>query len=255
MQLKFTKYQGTGNDFVIIDNRQSFFPKDDPSLIPRLCDRKFGIGADGLMLIEEDDKSDFQMIYYNADGSKSLCGNGSRCSVDFAKELGIISENTMFETTDGQHNAFFKDGWVYFQLRDVDGLKQNEGSFFIENGSPHHVEFVNDVESVDVVGLGSAIRNSEQYKPNGTNVNFAEIEGDVIKVRTYERGVENETLSCGTGVTAVALAASFKGQTSPIHIETPGGSLSVSFIKTGESFTNIYLAGPATKVFSGEIAI
>ncbi len=254
MLLKFTKYQGTGNDFILIDNRQKVFPKDT-SLIKKLTDRKFGIGADGLMLIEDDPQADFKMIYYNSDGSQSLCGNGSRCAVDFARSLGIIRDKTQFTTTDGVHEASIH-GWVHFQLHPVDDVIQAKDHFFIHNGSPHHMIFCENVEAIDVVKLGSEIRYSEEYHPDGTNVNFVEILDDKIKVRTYERGVEDETLSCGTGVVASALAASFKGLSSPVDVETQGGNLSVSFEKDPDNcFKNIYLAGPVERVFEGEIEI
>ncbi|MDH5609100.1 MAG: diaminopimelate epimerase [Cyclobacteriaceae bacterium] len=256
MLLSFVKYQGTGNDFIIIDNRDSVFPTNDSALIRQLTDRKFGIGADGLMLVENDEGSDFRMRYFNADGSQSLCGNGSRCAIDFAGQLGIISQQTNFNTTDGLHHAFFKDGWVYFQLHPVDGIKGTKNDFFIHNGSPHHIRFVEDVSGIDVLEEGRKIRYSDAYQPAGTNVNFVQITGNTLKVRTYERGVENETLSCGTGVTAAALAATTRGLSSPVRIETPGGQLEVSFVqKPNAKFTDIYLAGPATRVFEGQVEI
>ncbi len=255
MELNFTKYQGTGNDFVLIDNRTGIFPKENLDLVRRLCDRRFGIGADGLMLIENSKEEDFNMIYFNSDGSKSLCGNGSRCSIHFAHSLGIIPYQTSFITTDGAHKAFLKDGWVHFQLHDIDQVSEDGNDFFVENGSPHHVRFVEDVEGFDVFTNGEAIRYSEKYQPGGTNVNFVEMTPSGIKVRTYERGVENETLSCGTGVTAAAIVAAIKGKTSPVQVNTKGGDLEVSFEKEGNTFKNVFLAGPATPVFKGRIEI
>ena len=255
MELRFTKYQGTGNDFVVIDNRDGKFPRNDAALVSRLCDRRFGIGADGLMLIQESEAEDFQMIYFNADGSESLCGNGSRCSIHFAHALGLINHETRFITTDGTHRAFLKDGRVHFQLHDISQINKNGQDYFIENGSPHHVQIVSEVEQLDVVARGREIRNAEKYQPAGTNVNFMELTEKGIKVRTYERGVEDETLSCGTGVTAAAIAAALEGRDSPISIETKGGQLEVSFDRDADRFTNVYLAGPATKVYEGVIEI
>ncbi|MFY0689874.1 MAG: diaminopimelate epimerase [Cyclobacteriaceae bacterium] len=258
MKILFTKYQGTGNDFILIDNRTGRFPKENIKLIQRLTDRKFGIGADGLMLVEghEQHDLDFLMTYYNADGSQSLCGNGSRCAIHFAHSLGMIDETTTFETTDGVHEAFIKDNLVHFQLHDVANVGPFKKHTFVNTGSPHHVEIVSDVTNYNVFENGSRIRNSALYAPEGTNVNFMELTDNGIKVRTFERGVEDETLSCGTGVTAAALAANALGKQSPINIQTLGGELSVSFIKTSENqFTKIFLAGPATKVFDGEIDV
>lgn len=255
MKLHFTKYQGTGNDFVLIDNRTGVFPKDDLELVRKLCDRRFGIGADGLMLIENSKEADFNMIYFNSDGSKSLCGNGSRCSIHFAHSLGMIAEQTSFLTTDGLHQAFLQDGWVHFQLHDINQVSAQGDDFFVENGSPHHVQFVENVDEFDVYSHGQAIRYADQYKPGGTNVNFVELTERGIKVRTYERGVENETLSCGTGVTAAAIVAAIKGKASPVRIQTMGGDLEVSFEKKDNTYKNVFLAGPATPVFEGRIEI
>ena len=255
MLIDFVKYQGTGNDFVLIDNRTGVFPKEDLDLVRRLCDRRFGVGADGLMLIENSEAEEFNMIYFNSDGSKSLCGNGSRCSIHFAHALGIIPEQTSFVTTDGQHRACLKDGWVHFQLHDIDQVSEQGEDFFVENGSPHHVRFVDDVDAYDVYNNGQSLRYSEQYQPGGTNVNFVEMTEAGIKVRTYERGVENETLSCGTGVTAAAIVAAIKGKASPVRVQTKGGDLEVSFEKQGDTFKNVFLAGPATPVCEGRIEI
>jgi diaminopimelate epimerase len=239
----------------LIDNRNKSYTLSKQA-IQKLTDRKFGIGADGLMLIENDDHTDFKMIYYNADGSQSLCGNGSRCAIHFAQSLGIIRDKTIFETTDGIHNAFLEGEKIHFELHDVDEIKiLNEREFFVNTGSPHHIVLVDSYDSVDVVKEGSKIRNSASY-PEGTNVNFVKIEKDQIFVRTYERGVEDETLSCGTGVVASAIAVSLKGFDSPIRVNTPGGNLTVSFIKKDdESLKSIYLARPEKMVYSGIIDI
>lgn len=256
MIIPFHKYQGTGNDFVMIDDREHIFPVGNSGVISFLCNRKMGIGADGVILIQNHDTLDFRMIYYNPDGSESLCGNGSRCAIAFAKSLGIIGEKTIFETTDGVHDAYFDEEIIHFHLHDVSEVKQTKDDWFINTGSPHLMVVVDDADKVDIIPEGSAIRYSEQYAPSGTNVNFIQKKPGTIKVRTYERGVEDETLSCGTGVTACALASSFFGYESPVDIEVKGGKLSVSFDKINDhKFENIYLAGPAKKVFEGQVKI
>lgn len=265
MKISFYKYQATGNDFVILDNRETqySFSKNE---IERICDRKFGVGADGLMLIEKDKTpSDFNLVYYNSDGSQSLCGNGSRAAVAFASSLGIINGKTIFQAYDGAHEAaLLQNGDVRLRMNDVSVIEQKGPDFFIHTGSPHFIRFVDHVSDYPVFEEGRTIRYSEEYKPGGTNVNFVERLGDnTIFVRTYERGVENETLSCGTGVTAAALAASFQGYTSPVQIKTPGGQLSVEFNaplanpNSGHAgtFTDVFLIGPAKMVFRGELEL
>ena len=257
MTISFFKYQGTGNDFVMIDNRESTFP-EDIKYVQQLCDRKFGIGADGLILIQKHSVLDFEMVYFNADGSKSLCGNGSRCAVNFARQLNIIDDQSNFLTFDGEYHATIdRDNIVHLHMRDIEGLTRKSDAFFLDNGSPHHIIFTSNNSETDVYNDGKAIRESDEYKPGGTNVNFVEIVNEhSIDVRTFERGVEDETLSCGTGVTASSLAASEKGVKSPIHIKTKGGNLSVKFNKeSGGRFTNIWLSGPAKLVFEGNVEI
>jgi len=256
MGINFYKYQGTGNDFVMIDNRSKIIPHKT-KLISQLCDRHFGIGADGMILIENHDDLDFEMIYFNADGSQSLCGNGSRCAMSFANFLGIVGDKAQFQTIDGVLKADIDGDQIQVKMKDQ-GTPENHDSFcFLNNGSPHHMEFVRSVKDVNVFDKGRKVRYSEQYTPDGTNVNFIEIlSNNSIFVRTYERGVENETLSCGTGVVASALAASSKGLVSPISIKTKGGNLQVRFEKTKEStFENIWLIGPARQVYQGIIQI
>lgn len=256
MLINFYKYQGTGNDFVMIDDREERFPVESKEVISKLCDRKMGIGADGVILIQNHPEHDFRMIYFNPDGSKSLCGNGSRCAVAFAQHLGIIKDKTLFETTDGVHDAFIDGDIYHFHLHDVSKVQRLDEDWYINTGSPHYVKVVDQVDTTDIKTIGSAIRYSEAYQPSGTNVNFVEKQQNRISVRTYERGVEDETLSCGTGVTACAIAASFMDYTSPITVETKGGTLIVSYDKINEhQFENIYLAGPAKKVFEGAIEI
>ncbi|MEO9965168.1 MAG: diaminopimelate epimerase [Reichenbachiella sp.] len=254
MSISFYKYQGTGNDFIMIDNRDDVF-EHNTQQVTHLCDRRFGIGADGLILIENHDTLDFEMIYFNADGSQSLCGNGSRCAVSFANHLGIIGDQCKFQTIDGEYQANLKDDLVYLHMRNQHRPKKIEDHYFLNNGSPHHIQFVDLADNQDVYSLGASIRYADSYKPAGTNVNFVEIkEGNQIYVRTYERGVEDETLSCGTGITASALAAVDQGLSSPITIQTKGGQLEVRFDqKEDKSFENIWLIGPAVQVFSGRI--
>ena len=262
MELTFFKYQGTGNDFVIVDNRQTFLSKNDTNLIKLLCDRKFGIGADGLILLEKSDdpKDDFRMVYFNSDGQESsMCGNGGRCVVAFAKYLGIVENKAAFTAIDGFHKAIIKDDHVALKMADVLKVEEKSSAFFLNTGSPHHAVFVNAVANLDIQELGSKIRYSEEYKATGgTNVNFIEaLNSSTFKVRTYERGVEDETLSCGTGVTAVALASYFSGKTTDttVFLETPGGKLSVSFEPEGKGFKNVWLSGPVQLVFKGVIDV
>lgn len=261
MELPFFKYQGTGNDFVMIDNRQHILSKNDTKIIKRLCDRKFGIGADGLILLQNSDQKneDFKMVYFNADGNEaSMCGNGGRCIVAFANFLGIIDGKTSFSAIDGFHEAVFENGLVSLKMMNVEEINIYENHIFLNTGSPHHIIFKDNIANTDVKIEGAAIRFSEAYKNmGGTNVNFVEKLNDTtFKVRTYERGVENETLSCGTGVTAVALAAflSEKTNKNSVHIETMGGELKVAFKKENNGFKNIWLTGPAKQVFKGTIS-
>lgn len=256
MTFQFSKYQGTGNDFVIIDNRDQLFPKKDTKLVHRLCDRKFGIGADGLILLEEHPSLDFRMVYYNADGNESsMCGNGGRCVVAFAKALNIISNTTSFEAIDGLHHATIDvEGQVHLQMKDVGVIDHSDDYSFLDTGSPHHVTLIDEISKVNIKKEGAAIRYSELYGETGANINFVNHKGDnTFEVRTYERGVEDETLSCGTGVTAVALAMYDKGLASKkeINLIVEGGELKVTFQKNGLWYHNIYLIGPATLVFKG----
>lgn len=258
MKLTFYKYQGTGNDFVIIDNRQKIFPKNDTKLVARLCDRKFGIGADGLMLLETSATTDFTMVYYNADGNVgTMCGNGGRCLVAFAEYLGVFSNKTTFEAVDGLHEASIDGNIVNLKMIDVENVIIKDDYAFADTGSPHHVQLVNAIENFDVFTNGRKIRN-KIYGTEGSNVNFVEQKSDTIfRVRTYERGVEDETLACGTGVTAVALAMhkTKKTESTNINLEVEGGKLAVSFTPKNDGYTNVYLKGPAVQVFKGIIDI
>lgn len=262
MKINFSKYQGTGNDFVIIDNRQNNIILTTEQ-IAFICDRKKGIGADGLMLLDNKEGYDFEMIYYNANGLEgSMCGNGGRCLTQFAYDIGLNKKQFKFIAIDGPHEATInEDGWVYLKMSDVTAVEKNIDSdtpFFVLNtGSPHYIEMVHSINSVDVFGLGQMIRFNDRFKSEGINVNFVQQQDDKIFVRTYERGVENETLSCGTGVTAAALISGIeKLGEQTIQIETLGGKLAVRFNNKGDQvFNNIWLMGPGTFVFSGSITV
>ena len=260
MKIEFYKYQGTGNDFIMIDNRENFFPKDDVVLIKNLCDRKFGIGADGLILLEKDPQTDFKMIYYNSDGNtSSMCGNGGRCIVAFAKKIDIIASETTFMATDGLHYATINnDNIVSLQMKNVMDVTIRPDYIFLDTGSPHHVTLVDNLKDLDVKTEGAAIRYSALYGEQGSNVNFVtQVNETTFAVRTYERGVEDETLSCGTGVTAVAIAMKAIGKTksNKVHLNAEGGTLEVFFSSSDEKYMNIFLKGTTTFVFQGIIAI
>lgn len=258
MGTTFYKYQGTGNDFVMIDNRLLQFDKTDAQHIAFLCDRRFGVGADGLILLENHTEYDFKMVYYNADGHESsMCGNGGRCIVAFAKQLEIISNKATFEAIDGLHHAIIENDTVKLQMQNVSTIENHKSHLFLDTGSPHHVTLVEDLKSLDVKTEGSKIRYSNLYGKAGSNINFVKkISPDTFAVRTYERGVEDETLSCGTGVTAVALAMHYIGETEKnlINLEVEGGKLQVGFDITDSNYENIWLIGPANMVFKGVVS-
>ena len=257
MEITFYKYQGTGNDFVVIDNRDLKFPRENNKLVNFLCDRRFGVGADGLMLLNPSDTYDFTMIYYNADGTEStMCGNGGRCLVAFAHKLGVFKDETTFDAIDGLHYATYNDGITNLQMIDVEKIEAHNNYYFLNTGSPHHVQMVENIANYNVKENGSKIRYGAPYFDEGTNVNFVEpLENDSFRVRTYERGVEDETLACGTGVTAVAIAMYEQKQTKntkiPLFVE--GGELEVSFEPTENGYKNVFLKGPATFVFKGTL--
>lgn len=256
MLFHFYKYQGTGNDFVILDNRDEQYSSITTAQVKQLCDRRFGIGADGLMLLNLVEGYDFEMKYYNADGNESsMCGNGGRCLVQFAKDVGIDKSHFYFLAVDGPHEANFDDkGWVQLKMKDVDTIADLNGDAVLDTGSPHYVKFVNELAELDVFTEGKTIRYSEQFKDKGINVNFVQRHANKINVRTYERGVEDETYSCGTGVTASAIVAANAAEGfNRVEVSTPGGELAVTFEKHGNRYSNIWLCGPATFVFKGEI--
>ena len=258
--VQFSKYQGAGNDFVIIDNRTHVI--DDSvkeKLAIDLCNRKFGIGSDGLILIENSDNADFKMDFLNPDGTRSFCGNGSRCAVRFCQDNEVITTHQLsFEAIDGLHKAQFIDANVKIEMKNVDAVETNEESYFIHTGSPHYIQYFNNVEALNMIDFGRSIRYSDQYRTEGTNVNVVEeLTPSHIKVRTYERGVEDETLACGTGVTACAISYALKHQIQSglIKIDAVGGQLSVALTQTNGHFKNIWLQGPAEFVFKGEIDV
>ncbi len=252
--MKFYKYQGTGNDFVMIDDRSESFDAS-PANISKICHRRFGVGADGLILLRNDPNYDFRMVYFNANGQEgSMCGNGGRCTVRFAYDLGIVSESINFIAIDGPHTASVCEEEIFLQMQNVSQIEHHAEYDFMNTGSPHYVTYFGDLEMLDVFEKGQQIRYSDEWaSKGGTNVNFVQvIDNERIAVRTYERGVEDETYSCGTGVTAAALSAHIKhGLLDPINIKTLGGNLRVSFLKDEHGFSNIYLIGPAKKVFEG----
>lgn len=257
MKQTFFKYQGTGNDFVMIDNRQETFNKKDNKNIAFLCDRRFGVGSDGLILLENHPTLDFKMVYYNADGNESsMCGNGGRCIVAFAKYLEIIDDKCIFEAIDGLHQATVDNDIVRLQMQDVDTVEKHPQHVFLNTGSPHHVQFEEAIENFDIKTKGAKIRYGAPYNQVGCNVNFVKkISDQIFAVRTYERGVEDETLSCGTGVTAVAIAMHALKETNEnlITLKVQGGELQVSFDVENGIYKNVWLIGPATYVYSGTV--
>ncbi len=261
MKLEFFKYQGAGNDFIIVDNReQQLLTRKDGAVIRKLCDRRFGIGADGLMLLEDKDGWDFEMVYFNADGGEgTMCGNGGRCLVAFAHRQAAIGNDCRFWAIDGPHEArILRSDWVELKMQDVTAIEAGDGFFVLDTGSPHYVRFVDDLQAVDVVQAGRAVRYSDRFREKGTNVNFVQVVPEGLKIATYERGVENETLACGTGVTAAALAYARQHPGEPLHnlaVFAKGGDLEVRFERQSQGFSQIWLCGPATFVFEGVIEI
>lgn len=255
MQMTFYKYQATGNDFILIDNREGLFPREDSGLIARMCHRRFGIGADGLILLENHASADFRMVYFNSDGNMgSMCGNGGRCIVAFAGLLGLTGDTCRFMAVDGPHLARVENGTVSLQMSDVTEVHATPRYLWLDTGSPHHVQLWEHWEELDVQREGRRLRYG-LYGASGSNINFVQaLGGSRFRVRTYERGVEDETYSCGTGVTAVALAMHYLGTlaASPARIDTPGGELEVHFAATGGGYSDIWLKGPAQLVFKGE---
>lgn len=261
MTITFYKFHGTGNDFVILDNRNLFFTRGMTDIYRFLCDRHFGIGADGLMLFQNAAGFDFEMVYFNADGKESsMCGNGGRCMVEFARLMGMKKDAFTFIAVDGEHEAIMDQDNIRLKMSDVNSASRLLNHYIVETGSPHYVAFVDKVDSISVKKEGAEIRYSEKYRPDGINVNFVQKFANGLKIRTYERGVEDETFSCGTGVTAAALMYSVESEMEiglhSVDVETLGGTLQVNFQKISDSiFSDVWLTGPAKFVFKGEIEI
>lgn len=260
MTIHFAKYQGTGNDFIILDNRDGAYETLGNEQVKLLCDRRFGIGADGLMLLNLKEDFDFEMIYYNSDGNEgSMCGNGGRCLVKFAYDLGIRKDVYQFIATDGIHDAEIDlDGIISLKMKDVNEIKVMHGDFILDTGSPHYIKLVSNVMGYDVERKGKDIRYSQPFAEKGINVNYVEqTTDDEIIVRTYERGVEAETYSCGTGVTASALICYHnENGFNDVTVRTRGGKLTVEYDRVDDDhYENIWLCGPAEKVFEGTIEI
>jgi diaminopimelate epimerase len=257
MNLSFVKYQGTGNDFVVIDDRKEFFDLKNNVLVKKLCDRKFGIGADGLILLRNHPDYDFEMIYFNSDGFLgSMCGNGGRCIVDFAKSLNIFDKSCDFLASDGPHFAKWQNSIVSLKMNDVNEIEYNDNYSFLNTGSPHYVELVENLKDFNVFEKGKEIRYNNKFRAKGTNVNFVEMVDDVVHIRTYERGVENETLACGTGAVASVLSLHNRSVISHnlVNLKTLGGDLQVSFQFENNIYKRVYLKGPAKSIFKGEIS-
>ena len=259
MEIRFYKYQGTGNDFIMINGLENSSILDhlEADSISALCDRHFGIGADGLIVLSPSFNHDFKMIYFNSDGNEStMCGNGGRCICRFASNLNLVEGACSFEAIDGVHSAIISEE-IALRMIDVSGISYDDKGIIINTGSPHYVQFVDSLEIPDFVNRASAIRYSNTFAEEGINVNFVNIENKIVSMRTYERGVEDETLSCGTGVVAAAISAYLKdpGLGNTINLHTPGGKLKVSFVESAGIFSKIDLIGPAEMVFTGTIEI
>ena len=262
MKINFYKYEGSGNDFILINNLDGLYNNISPIFISSVCDRKFGIGSDGLILIDSNKDYDFTMRYFNSDGSElGFCGNGSRCIVKFAHKLGIIKKSAIFKAIDGGHYAeILNNNLIKIKMNDINMSKSNKitldnNKLYLNNGSPHLVIRSKDLDKIDVFSEGRKIRYSNKYNDEGVNINFFEYKSKICKLRTYERGVENETLSCGTGAIATAIALNYSDidDSNEIKISMKGGDLSISFDRIGEDFSNIWLSGEANEVYKGEI--
>ena len=254
MIIEFYKYQGTGNDFIMIDDRKNAFNINDYNLIAALCERRMGIGADGLILLRNHTKYDFEMIYFNSDGHQSsMCGNGGRCIIAFAQLLEIIKNETTFLAIDGEHKGQLLGDAIALQMQDVSEIVGEGDGLVLDTGSPHYIKMVDDLKNMNIEKEGRKIRNSKPFKKDGINVNFVQDSTD-LQVRTYERGVEAETLSCGTGVVATAIAMHYANciEEDLINIKSEGGDLSVSFEEFNGTYRDIWLSGEVSMVYAGE---
>jgi|YNPMSStandDraft_2_1061718.scaffolds.fasta_scaffold15273_2 diaminopimelate epimerase len=261
MVLHFYKYQATGNDFIIIDENENSIPATNTELIKYLCDRHFGIGADGLMIYRNHSDSDFEMLYFNSDGNvATLCGNGGRCITAFAFDKHYIKKKCKFLAADGVHySEVIEPNLINLKMLDVTYIKKHEDGYEINTGSPHFIiQTCHHINDVDVFKKGKEIRYQKRFGQNGINVNFVQIiDEKTIAIRTYERGVEAETMSCGTGSVASAIYTKLtsKDGAYSINVKTLGGNLIVRFDKKENFFYNVFLIGEAKKVFEGNIKI
>lgn len=256
MLLTFSKYHGTGNDFIMVDAMKASV-QVSPDQIITLCKRRFGIGSDGIIFLRPDHATDYHMDFYNPDGSQSFCGNGSRCAFAFARDLGYVSDHASFKAIDGEHQVRMEGANIAVGMKDVTSVESVGDDLFMDTGSPHYLVWTNDLDDLDLVKEARYIRYNQRFRDSGVNVNFVKKENGGIRMRTYERGVEFETFSCGTGVTASSLGFAlvedlYSGE---VDVEAPGGKLAVSFERTEEAFVNVWLKGPAVKVFEGSIEL
>lgn len=259
MQIAFSKYQGTGNDFIIIHDPDKQFPVGDVALIAHLCHRRFGIGADGLMLVVPEEGHAFRMVYFNSDGRPStMCGNGGRCIAAFAHRIDQAPASGSFLAVDGPHHyEILSDGTVRLHMIDVEGFIMQGNDYILQTGSPHYVRFTDDIDGLDLVREARSVRYSDQFSKEGINVNFVEVSQGTCAMRTYERGVEDETYSCGTGTVAAALSIAIRNEmeSGPVILQTKGGQLKVDFQLINGAYSNIWLEGPAVHVFDGKVEI
>ena len=258
MTINFYKYHGAGNDFIMIDNRSSVFLGDKKEFAIKYCSRRFGIGSDGVIFLEKDSEYDFMMDFYNPDGSQSLCGNGSRCAGAFAYFLNIIGDQSTFRAIDGVHEGVLVDNGIKIKMGDVSKVEHIGDDHFIDTGSPHYISYDSSSKQRDIVEYGREMRYSDKYKAKGTNVNLInELSQNHIQIRTYERGVENETFACGTGATACGLSYALLNELDKgiIDVDVKGGKLRIHFERNGEDFKNIWLEGPAEFIFKGSIDV
>lgn len=257
MQIAFSKYQGTGNDFIIINDPEKQFPVEDIDLIAHLCHRRFGVGADGLMLVVPQEGYAFRMVYFNSDGRPStMCGNGGRCIAAFAHRIGQAPSSGTFLAVDGPHHyEIMPNGSVRLQMIDVLGFEMQGNDYILQTGSPHYVRFAENIEGLDLVSEARAVRYNDRFAREGINVNFVELSQGNCSMRTYERGVEDETYSCGTGTVAAALSIAIRNnlEAGPVTLLTKGGGLKVDFQLCEGIYTNIWLEGPAVHVFDGRV--
>lgn len=259
-KLHFYKYHGTGNDFIIFDGRTGdIHSQMTQQVIESICHRRFGIGADGIMILEDHPTADFNMVYYNADGKpSSMCGNGGRCLVAFAERMGVFQDRCTFMATDGLHEATIKDGWVELKMIDVDQLEHHGDDAILDTGSPHYITSCPNLDQLDIIPAAHAIRYNDRFTKEGINVNFLQTTDSGIRIRTYERGVEGETWACGTGATAAAIAYVHQHDLNghqEVAIKVEGGHLSVKVNRQGEGYKDVWLCGPAQFVFEGEVGV